>query len=196
MKFSKMLEKLNTIRVMPEWGRTRPEVARRIILPGSGINRFPTDQEVIDAIMSVPAHFADLAITATAVQPGAACQIQAQKILGATLTAGQAVYADQTTTNPVGQLKATLAGGTTAQKSFVGVLLSGGNAGQATQYASGGQIIMNAVLTIGTEYYMSQNAGGICPSGDLVATNEIVRIGFGVSTTILQFDIRDLGVHP
>lgn len=154
----------------------------------------------IQAIKDMPASFADLSITATAVTPvltgSQKTSLSAPTILGATLTAGQAVYADSTTTSPAGQLKGTLCGGTAAQQGVVGILITGGNSGQYAIYATGGQFNLNSILGVTTEYFMSATAGKICPLADLVSTNEVIRLIYGISATVAQMAIQDLGVKP
>jgi hypothetical protein len=206
--FKRRLPKLKTT-FQPRFGREFDSRVQALLSrPRFGPNYLDdwTDREILEATMS--GYFGNLAITATAVVPGATisgtsypCQINSRLILATTLTAGQLVYADSTTTNPAGQLRATIANGTLAQAAAIGILLNGGAVGQAAQIATGsaGQasyITINAVMTATVEYYMSETAGDLCLYSDLSTADNVLRVGNALSTTVLQIQMQSLGVHP
>lgn len=49
-------------------------------------------------------------------------------------------------------------------------------------------------MTGGTAYYLSPNAGGICPLADVVSGAQVVLLGVATSTTVLRLDILNSGV--
>ena len=107
----------------------------------------------------------DIVITATSVVAGAGCQTQ-HGTAGATIAAGQLVYLDSTTG------KFALTDGdsaTVAARTPRGMALNGGAVNQPIKIAKAGPVTLGAVLTAGVAYYMSDDAGGICPVADLAS---------------------------
>ena len=162
----------------------------------------PLDPHFMAAIEQMPVSHTDLSITSTSVTPvlsGAQKTIlSSPTLLGATLAAGKVVYADATT-SPSGQLKGCTSGGVPATYAVVGILITGGNSGQLAIYAKQGQINMTVAgnLTVAAEYYMSANAGNICPVGDLATGNQNILLGSGFSASVFQIQpFLDFGPHP
>lgn len=123
---------------------------------------------------------ADLAITAASVIASAGARTQSGTA-GATITAGEIVYRDATD----GKFK--LAGATIAAVTGVFIALNGAADGQPMQVAALGDVTFNAVLTAGTDYYLSTNAGGISPRGDVAVEDAVILLGIARSTTVLKF---------
>jgi hypothetical protein len=113
-------------------------------------------------------------------------------VAGATVTAGQAVYLDSTTST----LKLAQSDGTAAEADAVGVALHAAGSGQPLVYASQGALInIGATTTKATTYVVSATAGGVAPQADLVSTNKIVRLGYATDAAgAFVVDIRNTGV--
>jgi hypothetical protein len=113
-------------------------------------------------------------------------------IAGATLTAAQAVVADAATG------KAILADNdhaTATVRGVRGLALHAALADQPVRIAkNGAKVNLGAILTAGTDYYLSGTAGGICPRADVTTGDDPVRIGWAETTSILVLDIADMGV--
>ena len=123
---------------------------------------------------------ADLSITAASVIAAPSARKQSG-LAGATITAGQIVYLDPDDS------RFKLAGATIAAVTSVFVALNGAASGQPLQVATMGDVTFNAVLTAGTEYYLSTTAGGICPRADVVTGDAVILLGIARSTTVLKF---------
>jgi hypothetical protein len=119
---------------------------------------------------------ADLVVTAASVLPSTSTIKQGT--LGETCTAGQVVYLKSSDS----RLWKAQADGTAAEADAVGILLSGGAAGQPASYSSDGPMIVGATTAAGVVYYVSATAGGIGIVGDLVSTNRVVVLGYGTGT--------------
>jgi hypothetical protein len=113
-------------------------------------------------------------------------------VAGATVTAGQAVYLDSTTST----LKLAQSDGTAAEADAVGVALHAAGSGQPLVYASQGALInIGATTTKATTYVVATTAGGIAPQADLISTNKIVRLGYATDAAgAFVVDIRNTGV--
>jgi hypothetical protein len=113
-------------------------------------------------------------------------------VAGATVTAGQAVYLDSTTST----LKLAQADGTAAEADAVGVALHAAGSGQPLVYAAQGAVInIGATTTKATTYVVSATAGGVAPQADLISTNKIVRVGYATDAAgAFVVDIRNTGV--
>jgi hypothetical protein len=128
---------------------------------------------------------ADLTITAASVLKSASAG-QTAGIAGAAITQGQLLYVDTTDSN-----KMKLADADASASSFVsGVALTAAAAGQPVVYLTTGQYTVGATVAVGAAYYVSTTAGAICLESDLSTGDFATFIGFGVSTT--QIDFRPL----
>lgn len=133
---------------------------------------------------------ADISITAANVKlvSGPTRQLPA----GAAITAGQIVY-DETATG-----KAKLADNddaTAEVRAAAGMALHAASADQPLTLAKNGAIVdVGAVLTAGTDYYLSGTPGGICPRADVTTGDDPVRIGWAKTTSQLVLDFADMGV--
>lgn len=114
------------------------------------------------------------------------------RIAAESITQGQALYAASSTT--VGLADNNAAGKTVC----VGIALNPATAGQPVTYAKGTDgsygITLGATMTAGLDYYLSANAGGICPVGDLSSGMAKFHIGFASSTTVLKMQLKSYGV--
>jgi hypothetical protein len=113
-------------------------------------------------------------------------------VAGATVTAGQAVYLDSTTST----LKLAQSDGTAAEADAVGIALHAAGSGQPLVYASQGAVInIGATTTKATTYVVATTAGGVAPQADLISTNKIVRLGYATDAAgAFVVDIRNTGV--
>ncbi|MCA1381299.1 hypothetical protein [Bradyrhizobium sp. BRP23] len=134
---------------------------------------------------------ADLAITASAVLAGTNARTE-QGVAGETITAGKLVYRDATT----GKYMMSDSNAASASARVVrGMALNGASDGQPLQIARPGcDITMNAVLTAGVTYYLSDTPGGICPLADVGTGEYFQPIGVAKSTTQLAFNPTLSGV--
>jgi len=134
---------------------------------------------------------ADISVTASSVL-GASSAVKTHGTAGATITAGQVVYLDSTTST---YKLADADSGTAAAKVPVGIALHGASSGQPLTILERGNLTLNAVLTAGTAYYLSPTtAGGICPVADVTSGDDVVLLGLATSTTVLAVDIQVTGV--
>lgn len=133
---------------------------------------------------------ADLTLTAANVLAGSNATTNLGTA-GATITAGQVVYFDDTTKT---YKLADTDSATAAVRSPVGFALCGAASGQPLMVQTGGDITLGAVLTAGTAYYLSGNAGGICPVADVTSGDYPVILGMAKSTSVLAIKIVEAGV--
>lgn len=115
-----------------------------------------------------------------------------KRIAGATLAAGQVCYQASATR------KAGLAdndNATAEVRAIDGVALNGAAADQPVELAANGAVIsVGAVLTAGTDYYLSGTPGGICPRADVTTGDDPIRVGMALTTSNLQLDFADPNV--
>lgn len=132
---------------------------------------------------------ADLTITAANVLKSAAAG-QTSGVAGASITQGQLVYVDTSDSN-----KLKLADADVSASSFVaGVALTAAAAGQPIVYLTRGVYTVGATVAVGTAYYVSTTSGAICLESDLSSGDFATFIGFGVSTTQIDFQPLPSGV--
>jgi hypothetical protein len=134
---------------------------------------------------------ADLSITVASVVPTSVSYLPTRNA-GATVTAGQGVYLDSTTTT----YKLAQSDGTAAEADAVGIAMHGALSGQPLLVAGQGSTLnIGATTTKATTYVVSATAGGVAPQADLVSTNKIVRLGYAVDAAgAFVVDIRNTGV--
>jgi hypothetical protein len=130
---------------------------------------------------------ADITVTAANVVRGSGASV-ADGIAGATITAGQTVYIDTGDSN---KLKlADCDSGTVAVRTLAGIALHGSLSGQPLRYLTAGPITIGGTVAPGRYYVLSDTAGGIMPEEDLEAGDYFVGIGYGLSATDIQVDIK------
>lgn len=134
---------------------------------------------------------ADLTITAASVLAYADVT-PIDGILGATLTAGQAVYIDTSDSN---KLKAADCDSSSTTATVAGILLTGGGSGQPCKYAKSGEITIGATVTVGEIYVLSGNAGGIAQEGDLASGDYVSVIGVGTTAARIRVNLLNSGVQ-
>lgn len=133
---------------------------------------------------------ADLTITAANVAAGTGASIR-HGTAGAAITAGQTVYLDSADS----RFKlADCDSATAALRSPVGIALHAALAGHPLTVLSSGPITIGAPLTVGVAYYLSGNAGGICPVADLATGDYPTIIGIATSATVLDVKLHESGV--
>lgn len=133
---------------------------------------------------------ADLVITAASVVKGADADVD-HGTAGATITAGQSVYLDTATRK---YLLADSNSATAAAKLPKGVALHGAANNQPLAVQRGGDVTIGATLTPGTDYWLSDTPGGICPRADVGAGENAVFMGVAKSASVLSLDIKSSGV--
>ncbi len=135
------------------------------------------------ALFCSQAPAADISITATSVKNGGtAGQFEQAITFGATVTAGQPLYAVGDGTYKLCKAD------TAANAACVGVALTGGSTGQrGIMITNGGVIATGTTVVLGaTRYCVSNaNAGGIAPQADVAAASGayITFIGYATTTT-------------
>lgn len=133
---------------------------------------------------------ADLVITAASVLSSGRNRID-HGTAGAAVTAGQAVYKDAATAN---YLLADSNSATVAARTPVGIALHAAANGQPLAVQQDGDITIGATLTAGTDYWLSDTPGGICPRADVGSGENAVFMGVAKSTSVLSLEIKASGV--
>ena len=121
-----------------------------------------------------------LTITAASVAPGTGSKTKSGTA-GAAITQGQPVYLDATAI-------------TIFPADAVGVALNAASAGQPVTYQTSGPITIGATVVVGTAYYASTTAGGVCLESDLASGDFATFLGFATSATVITLDITAAGV--
>lgn len=134
---------------------------------------------------------ADLTITAANVIKGSTAKVQ-QGIYGATVTAGQTVYADAADNGRFKPADADSA--TAAARATAGIALNSGSAGQPADIQTEGLITIGATVAVGTIYVQSPTPGGIMPAADLVTDDYVTVLGVGISASQIDLNIQRSGV--
>lgn len=112
---------------------------------------------------------------------------------GATIGAGEVVYADSTDSN-----KAKLADNDAiaATATVKGIPMYGGVSGSYGHVAIGGSIVLvGATMTAGVTYFLGPTAGQIVPESDLGTGDYVSRLGTAASATQLDLDITNTGIQ-
>lgn len=130
-------------------------------------------------------------VTGTSVVAAAGAQIFSGTA-AETITAGQIVYQDSTTT-PANQLRRALST-TIAQAAAVGVALNGASVSQPVQYIQSGGLNPGATAVVGETYCVSANAGGIAPVADQTAGKYTTHLGIATTASNISILIRASGV--
>jgi hypothetical protein len=131
---------------------------------------------------------ANLTITAASVAKGARANVK-NGTAGAAITQGQPVYIDATTGNLFPADADVL-----ASAAVVGIALNAASTGQPVAYQTSGPITIGATVVVGTAYYASTTAGGICLESDLATGDFATFLGFATTTAIITLDIKASGV--
>jgi len=136
---------------------------------------------------------ADLTITASQVQPGDINANTKEGTAGASITAGQPLYADA---SAQGKLKPADADLSSAAATCVGIAVHAAESGQPIRYQRTGDITLGAAaaMTAGTIYVVSDTAGGIMPSADLEAGDRVSILGVAISASVLRLRLLNSDV--
>ena len=112
-------------------------------------------------------------------------------IAGATITAGMALYID---TAASGVLKPCDAD-SVASTVCAGLALHGAATGQPIKYATGGDLTISSVMTVGRIYLVSQaTAGSLCVDADILQGDFVSIVGVASTATNLKININNSGV--
>jgi hypothetical protein len=134
---------------------------------------------------------ADLTVTAANVVKGTDAKTQVG-LYGATVTAGQTVYADPA---DGGKFKpADAESATAAVRTTRGIALNSGANNQPAAVQTDGRITIGAAVTPGAIYVQSDTPGGIMLAADLEAGDFVTVLGIGVSASQIDLNIRVSGV--
>ena len=128
-----------------------------------------------------------LSVTATSVAAGSAAVVKSATA-AATITAGQAIYKDTTTTVDLADADVL------ATAVAVGIALNGGAVGQPIAYQESGQINLGATLVVGEIYSVSVTAGGIENEAALGSGDFPTILGIAISTALLELNIQAGGI--
>ena len=129
---------------------------------------------------------ADLTITAASVLPGENATTKAGRA-GETLAAGKVVYLSSTSKK---WMLADSNSATAEAREAIGFALNGAALDQPIVVHTDGDITIGATLTPGTEYYLSDTPGGICPRADIGSGEYVCLLGIAISATVLRVDIQ------
>lgn len=127
----------------------------------------------------------------TAVRPTANTRVQTVTY-GATIAVGQSVYLDPADNE--WKLADCDDTATTAGERGVAIAITPGVDGGQGLIATGGSIILvGASMTVGTQYIVSDTAGGIKPEGDKSTGDRVTNLGNAASATQLDLNTRATG---
>lgn len=132
---------------------------------------------------------ANLTITAASVLAGAS-KVVDHGIAAAAVTAGQVVARDANGDFVLADNNSA----TASVRAAVGFALNGAAVGQPLAVQKDGQITLGAVLTIGTDYWLSDTPGTVCPRADLTVGEYPVMLGIAKTTSSLDIGIQNSGV--
>ncbi len=105
---------------------------------------------------------------------------------GATITAGQSLYADASDSNKLKLADASAA----STDDVAGISLHAAASGQPVQYQESGILDTGATLIVGTFYVLSATAGGIAPWADLLQNEFVTLLGMAVTTNNLDMGLK------
>lgn len=133
---------------------------------------------------------ADLTITAANVVAGSGAKINKQYNAGASITAGQAVYLESSSST---YKLADNDSATAEVRSPAGIALHAAASGQPLAVLSQGPITIGATVAVGDVLCLSSTAGGICPYADIAAGDYATILGIATSTTSVDIKIHEAG---
>jgi hypothetical protein len=129
---------------------------------------------------------ADLTITAANVVSGSGATVE-RGSFGEAVTAGQVVYKSSTTNK---YMKADSNSVTVEARHALGIALNGGSLDQPAEVQKSGKITIGAALTAGSDYYLSDTPGGICPRADVGTGEYVCLLGLAESSSVLDLNIQ------
>ena len=111
---------------------------------------------------------------------------------GATITAGQAIYLEASSST---WKLADNNSATAEARAATALALTGSSSGQPIAYTTAGNsVTLGGTMTAGVAYYLSDTPGGICPVADLSSGEYPQVIGIATSTTVLRLSFTASGV--
>jgi len=131
----------------------------------------------------------DLTVTPANVLPGSNA-VKEAGTAGETIAAGKAVYKAATGLYMLADSNSA----TALARQATGIALNGASLNQPVDVQTRGDITPGATLVAGTDYYLSDTPGGICPRADIGAGEFVCLLGLARSTTVLAIDIQFPGV--
>ena len=134
---------------------------------------------------------ADITVTAASVVKDTgtiAPSVLANGTAGATITAGQSVYLDATTST----IKLADSDASAAAAYGVGIAMHAALSGQPLQYITGGFFTPGATLTKGAVYVVSATAGGIAPIADQTTNAHPCLLFYAISTTVAFVLVKNM----
>lgn len=134
---------------------------------------------------------ADLTITANSVIAGSDAKI-AHGRAGEALAQGKQVYLNSTSKKWM--LADNNAAGAEA-RAAKGTVLNAAALDQPVAVQTDGGLVIGATLTPGTDYYLSDTPGGICPIADVGTGEYVCRVGIATSASVLSLDYYYTGVQ-
>jgi hypothetical protein len=154
-----------------------------------------TDEEVIDALTTVPRHFVDLVITAANVKTGTGAAVTANLQGSVATTQGQSVYQNASTPAQWALAQATTSLLSGVGSNGVGVAVNACSANQLLSVQTAGQITIGATVVADVFYVVSAAvAGNIAPIADMGAGNFTTMLGYAISTTVIQLSVLVTGI--
>jgi hypothetical protein len=135
---------------------------------------------------------ADLVITAASVLAAADASIDFSHRAGEALAQGKQVYFDSTAKK---WMLADSNSATAEARQASGTALNAAALNQPVAVAkNGSKVTIGATLVPGTDYYLSDTPGGICPIADVGTGEYVCRVGMALSAADLQLDYLYTGV--
>lgn len=132
---------------------------------------------------------AAIAITAANVVTAGGGSVNKDKVFGETVTAGQAVYLKSDDRWWLSQCD-----GTDAEIAVGGIALNGGAANQPAAVQTSGLLTIGGTVAAGVPYYVGRAAGSIVPFADLLSTDKVSQVGYGISVTQIYIQRTLTGV--
>ncbi|MER2536033.1 MAG: hypothetical protein ABTQ31_12805 [Rhizobiaceae bacterium] len=127
---------------------------------------------------------ADLIVTAANVL--ASSGPKEQGVAGEAISAGKALYKSSTSKK---WMLADSNSGTAEARRAIAIALNNAALNQPVVVAlPGSDIAIGATLTAGTDYYLSDTPGGICPRADVGSGESVCLLGLAKSPSVLAFN--------
>lgn len=142
-------------------------------------------------VFAVPCFAGDISVTAGNVVKDANAVI-VKGTAGATVTAGEVVYAD---TSDNGDYKLADCDLSAAASVVAGIAMNGAADGQPLSVQIAGDITIGGTVVVGEIYVLSGTAGGVAIEGDLAQNDYVSVIGVGVSATVIRINRANSGVQ-
>ena len=133
---------------------------------------------------------ADISITASNLIPATGYGF-VDGVAGATIPAGDLAY----TSAVNGQFLLADNNDTAVKAAVTGIAAASAVSGQPQRLITSGNVAVGSILTVGTVYCLSSNAGKICPYADLDSGDYVTIVGVATAATTLKVAIRVSGIQ-